>query len=106
MQTGTLVIAVLLLGVGTYAFRAAGPLLRNRFTLSDTLRRYMTIAATTLLFAVVLTAALTEDQAFAGWARPAGVAVGGVLAWRKVPFVLVVFAAAGTAAGLRLLGVD
>jgi hypothetical protein len=34
-----------------------------------------------------------------------GVLVGGALAWRKAPFVLVVVAAAATAAGLRLLGV-
>jgi hypothetical protein len=33
------------------------------------------------------------------------VLVGGVLALRKAPFVLVVVAAAATAAGLRLLGV-
>jgi hypothetical protein len=42
---------------------------------------------------------------FAGMARPAGVAVGAVLAWRRAPFVVVVFAAAAVAAGLRLLGV-
>jgi len=33
------------------------------------------------------------------------VLVGGVLAWRKAPFLVVVIAAAGTAAVLRLLGV-
>jgi hypothetical protein len=37
-------------------------------------------------------------------ARPAGVLVGLVLAWRRAPFLLVVVAAAVTAAGLRLLG--
>jgi hypothetical protein len=35
----------------------------------------------------------------------AGVFVGGVAAWRKVPFVLVVVLAAGTTAVLRLVGV-
>ncbi|MEU6990838.1 hypothetical protein ABZ953_09330, partial [Streptomyces sp. NPDC046465] len=30
--------------------------------------------------------ALTEGQDFAGWARPAGVLAGGVLAWRRAPF--------------------
>jgi hypothetical protein len=42
---------------------------------------------------------------FGGWALIAGVFVGGVAAWRKVPFVLVVVLAAGTTAVLRLVGV-
>ncbi|WP_132879804.1 AzlD domain-containing protein [Tamaricihabitans halophyticus] len=100
-----MIVAVLVLAAGTYGFRVAGPLLRDRLTLSDTAKRYMTVAATTLVFALVVTATFLEAGEFAGWARPAGVAVGGVLAWRKAPFVVVVVAAAATAAGLRLLGV-
>ena len=37
--------------------------------------------------------------------RPAGVLVGGVLAWRKAPFLVVVIAAAAITAVLRLVGV-
>jgi hypothetical protein len=48
---------------------------------------------------------LTEGGGFAGWARPAGVLVGGVLAWRRAPFPLVVLGAAGVTAGLRWVGV-
>ncbi|MGH2602887.1 MAG: AzlD domain-containing protein, partial [Dehalococcoidia bacterium] len=54
---------------------------------------------------LIATAALTDGARFAGWALPAGVAVGGVLAWRKAPFVVVVIAAALATALLRLLGV-
>ena len=61
-------------------------------------------AAVVLLPALVATASLPRDDGFAGSARPAGVLVGGVLAWRRAPFVVVVLAAATTAAGLRLLG--
>lgn len=100
-----LIGSILGLAAGTYGFRLAGPLLRERFTISARAERVLAGSAVVLLAAVVATSALTEDQAFAGWARPAGVAVAGVLAWRRVPFVLVVLAAAGTAAGLRLLGV-
>lgn len=100
-----LLIWIGVLAAGTFAFRIAGPLLRARFTLSERMERLMGTAAVVLLAALVATAALTEGHAFAGWARPAGVVVGGVLAWRKVPFVLVVLAAAGTAALLRLAGV-
>ena len=45
-----------------------------------------------------------EGSGFAGVARPAGVAVGALLAWRRAPFVVVVLAAAATAALLRLAG--
>jgi hypothetical protein len=55
--------------------------------------------------ALVATAALADGRSFAGIALPAGVLAGGVLAWRKAPFVLVVVAAALVAAGLRALGV-
>ncbi|WP_406164377.1 hypothetical protein OG806_28190 [Streptomyces sp. NBC_00882] len=48
---------------------------------------------------VTMILALTEGGGFAGWARPAGVLVGAVLAWRRAPFVVVVLGAAGATAG-------
>jgi hypothetical protein len=52
---------------------------------------------------LVAITALTEGHGFAGWSRPIGVAVGGVLAWRKAPLVVVLLAAAATDALLRLV---
>jgi hypothetical protein len=52
------------------------------------------------------TGALTQGHGFAGWARPAGVAVAGVLAARRAPFPVVVIAAGATTALLRLAGVS
>jgi branched chain amino acid efflux pump len=101
----TLVLATVVLGAGTFAFRFAGPVLRARVELSPRVEKLMTVSAIVLLTALVATAAFLDGHTFAGFARPAGVAVGGVLAWRKAPFVVVVVAAAGTAAALRLLGV-
>lgn len=97
--------AVVVLAAGTYLLRLAGLALRDRVTVPARVDRYLDLGATALLVALVATAALTADGGFAGWARPAGVAVGAVAAWRKVPFVLVVVLAAATTAGLRLLGV-
>jgi hypothetical protein len=68
-------------------------------------RRLLTTGAAVLLATLVATSALLQGHEFAGWARPAGVLVGGVLAWRRVPFGLVVLAAAATTALLRLAGV-
>jgi branched-subunit amino acid transport protein len=98
--------AVLALAGGTYLLRLAGLVLRDRVTVPARVERYLDLGATALLVALVATAALTEAGGFAGWARPAGVAVGAVLAWRRLPFVLVVVLAAATTAGLRVLGVS
>ncbi|QGK69626.1 AzlD domain-containing protein [Allosaccharopolyspora coralli] len=96
---------VLLLGLGTYALRLLGPLLKGRIRFSDEAERLMSVAAMVLLGAFVATSAVIEDGGFAGVARFAGVAVGGLLAWFRAPFVVVVVAAAGITAAVRALGV-
>jgi branched chain amino acid efflux pump len=98
-------LALLVLAGGTYAFRLAGPVLRNRLVLSSRVERLLADAAAVLLVALVATSTLTQGHHFAGWARPAGVLVAAVLVLRRAPFPVVVVAAAGTAALLRLLGV-
>ena len=97
-------LAIGILAAGTYAMRLAGPLLRSRITMSESVKRYLSLGAVALLAALIATAALIEDGGFAGVARPAGVVVGAVLAWRRLPFVVVVVSAAATAALLRLFG--
>ncbi len=97
--------ALLALAAGTYLLRLIGVLLRGRVAMPDRVQRYLDLGATALLVSLAATAALVQDGGFAGWARPAGVLVGVVLAWRKVPFVLVVVLAAASTAGLRWAGV-
>jgi branched-subunit amino acid transport protein len=101
-----LIAAILALAVGTYTIRLSGVLLRERLELSDSLQRLLPMAAAALLTALAATAALTDSGGFAGIARPAGVAAGALLAWRRAPFVVVVVGAAVTAALLRLAGVQ
>jgi branched-subunit amino acid transport protein len=110
------VVAILSLAAGTYAFRVAGPLLREwlarsmstqdgEVALPPRVSELMSTAATVLLVALITTSSLTDEGGFTGVALPVGVLTAGVLAWRKVPFVFVVIVAAGVAAGLRALGV-
>ncbi|AHH99971.1 AzlD domain-containing protein [Kutzneria viridogrisea] len=96
---------VLALALGTFGIRFAGPLLRERLHLSERVRTLMGMAATALLLALVAVNALVPHGGFGGWALAAGVTVGGVAAWRKLPFVVTVLLAAGVTAGFRLLGV-
>jgi branched-subunit amino acid transport protein len=97
------VIAVLVMAAGTYAFRVAGPLLRERIEVPERIRELLSTAALVLLVALVATASLMSGRHLAGVALPVGVLAGGVLAWRKAPFIVVVIVAAGCTAGLRLL---
>ena len=97
--------AVLTLAAGTYLLRLAGLVLRDRLRLPAPVERLVDLGATALLVALVATATLLDGAAFAGWARPAGVAVGALAAVLRAPFVLVVVLAAGTTAGLRAIGV-
>jgi branched-subunit amino acid transport protein len=99
------VAAVLALAVGTYAFRLVGPVLHGRVEIPARVQELASAGAVVLLVALLATGALTESGGFAGWARPAGVLMGGVLAWRRAPFAVVVLGAAGTTALLRAAGV-
>jgi branched-subunit amino acid transport protein len=96
--------AILLLAAGTFALRACGPVLHGRLEPSARVRRLLSVAAAVLLCALVATSALTTGHGFAGWARPAGVLAGGLLAVRRAPFLVSVLVAVATTATLRLLG--
>src|SRR5262249_59076726 len=98
-------LAIAALAAGTYAFRLAGPVFRHRIRVPDRLQRLLSVATAVLLTALVATAALTQGHGFAGWARPAGVLVGGALALRPAPFPVVVIAAAATTAVLRVCAI-
>ena len=96
--------ALLALAAGTHLLRLTGLLLRGRVSMPVRAQRYLDLSATALLVALAVTATVTQDGGFAGWARPVGVLVGVVPAWREVPFVLVVVLAAGSTAGLLWAG--
>ena len=107
MKDTTLVAAVMAtLAAGTWAVRLSGQVLRARISFPPRATRLLEAAAVLLLAALVATTALTQGHGFSGFARPAGVLVAGVLAWRKAPFLVVVLAAAAVTALLRLLGVS
>jgi uncharacterized membrane protein len=102
MPPDRLLSAVLLLAAGTVLLRLTGPLLHARTAITPQLQAVLTTGVAVLFTAVVATSTLLEGQQLAGPARPAGVAVAGLLAWKRAPFALVVLAAAATTAGLRL----
>lgn len=98
-------IVIVLLAAGTYAYRVAGPAFRRRVRLPGPLRRLLSAAAVVLLAALAATCTFDVANGFTGWARPAGVLVGLILAIRRAPFPIIVIAAALTTALLRVSGV-
>ena len=101
-----LTVPLIALVIGTFALRIAGPALRTRVTLSPRIDTLTTTAVAVIFVAIVATSTLLTDKNFAGFALPAGVAVAGILAWRKAPFVVIVIAAAATTATLRWFGLS
>ena len=103
--TLTILAALALLGAGTYLMRFSGAKLGNRLALSERAQNMLNDSATTLLFSVALASAFFEGEHFAGMARVTGVAVAVLLAWRKVPLIFVILAAAAVTSLLRFVGV-
>ncbi|MEV6771835.1 AzlD domain-containing protein [Nocardia sp. NPDC051030] len=103
-MTKALLLGAMALAVGTFAFRFAGPVLRKRMQISPRVVKLLEIASVVLLAALVVTTLVPSGNGKAGMALPAGVLVAAVLAWRRVPLLVVILSAAVTTAGLRFLG--
>ena len=67
-------------------------------------RALLDLAPVPLLAALILTQTLSTAGAYAVDARLPALGVAGVLVWRRAPFLVVVLAAAVTAALLRAAG--
>ncbi|WP_067468494.1 AzlD domain-containing protein [Nocardia amamiensis] len=101
-----LAAGIFALAVGTYAFRWAGPALRERVRIPARTVRLLEIGAVVLLTALVAVTTLPFGTGDLGFAMPAGVLVGGALAWKRQPILVVILAAASTTALVRLFGVS
>jgi hypothetical protein len=78
----------------------------SRLALSERSQALLSDAATVLLFSVALATTFYEGEHFAGMARVLGVAFAVFLAWRKMPLIVVIVAAAVVTALLRLAGIN
>lgn len=101
MTTATLVLIVL--AVGTYLLKAAGPLLLGGTReLPHWLDRLATLLPAPLLAALVVTSTFADGEELVLDARVVGVAVTAVALKLKAPFVVAVVLAAGATALTRL----
>ncbi len=99
-----IVLAVIVLAVGTYACKAAGPLFAAGRELSPTMQRLTDLLPAALLAALVATQTLATGSSLVLDARVVGVSVAAVAVWLRAPFAVVVLVGAGATALTRLLG--
>ena len=92
---------LLALGGVSYLLKAVGPVLSGGRELGPKLRRVLDLVAVPLLAALIVVQAVSTGRDLAVDARVPALGVAGVLVWRRAPFLVVVFAAAATAALLR-----
>lgn len=90
--------------VGCYLLKLAGFLVPERVLDHGPTRRAVELVPVALLAALVVVEAVASGRHYdIDWPRLAGFAVGALAVWRRAPFLVIVVAAAVTAALLRLI---
>jgi branched chain amino acid efflux pump len=95
--------AILALCAVSYALKALGPVFAGGRQLGPRVRRMLDLVAVPLLAALIMTQTLGDGHRLVIDARVPALAVAALLVWRRAPFLVVVLAAAVTAAALRAL---
>ncbi len=95
--------AVLGLGAAAYVLKALGPVLLGRRQLPAEVISVLEMMSIPLLAALVAVQTFGLGRSLVIDARVPAMAVAAVLVWRRAPFLVVVLAAAFTAAVVRLL---
>ena len=93
--------AILALAAGTYAMKAAGPVLLGGRALPPRLERVVDLLPAALLAALIAVQTFVTEGELTVDARAAGVAAAAVAAWRDAPFLVVVGVAMAVAAAVR-----
>ena len=96
---------LLVLAGAAYALKALGPVLAGGRELRPDLRGVLDLVALPLLAALVAVQTLDDGARVVLDARVPALAIAAVLVWRRAPFLVVVLAAAATAALLRAIAV-
>jgi branched-subunit amino acid transport protein len=93
--------AIIGLGAFAYVLKALGPVGLGDRTLDPRVDRVLQLLAVPLLAALVLVQTFATGSHLTLDARVPALCVAALLVWRQAPFLVVVLAAAGTAALLR-----
>ena len=97
-------LLIALVAAVTVVIKGVGPATMGDRELPPRLTGVVVLLAPALLAALVVTSALADGDRWHVGADTVGVAVGGLLLWRRAPVLVVVVAAAAVTALLRLTG--
>ncbi len=101
MSDATTVLVVL--AIGTYLLKAAGPLVLGDRTLPTRLRQTVDLLPAALLAALALVSTVGDGQSIVIDARLVGLLVAGLALLRRAPFVVVIVLASAATALTRAL---
>lgn len=95
--------AVILLAVGVYGQRVIGATAIDTTRFDPRWQRVLTALPLAIISAVIALQSVTSNRALTIDARAAGIAVAAICAWRRLPLLVTVLAAAATTAAVRAL---
>jgi branched-subunit amino acid transport protein AzlD len=97
-------LVLIVLAMGTYAFKAAGPLVVGDRRLPVRIQSLIDLLPAALLAALAIVATVGNGSSVVIDARLVGLVVAGVALWRRLPFVAVIVLASAATAIVRALG--
>ncbi len=101
MSDATVVLIVMALG--TYALKAAGPLVLGDRALPLRLQHVVGLLPAALLAALAIVSTVGDGRAIVIDARIVGLLVAGIALWRRLPFVVVIAVASAATALTRMI---
>lgn len=101
MSDAVVVLAVM--ATGTYALKAAGPLLLGGRRLPTSLQALVDLLPAALLASLAVVSTVGAGTSVVVDARLVGVVAAGLALWRRAPFVVVIVVASMATAAVRLL---
>ena len=101
MSDATVVLIVMT--VGTFALKSAGPLVLGARQLPVRLQTVVDLLPAALLAALAVVSTVGDGQAVVLDARLVGLVVAGLALWRRAPFVVVIVLASAATALVRLV---
>ncbi|MFT6289815.1 MAG: putative membrane protein [Ilumatobacter sp.] len=97
-------IVMVVLAIGTYLLKSAGPLLLGDRWLPSRLQSVVDLLPAALLASLVVVSTVAAGASIVIDARIVGVMVAGIALWRRAPFVVVIVLASAATATVRLVG--
>ncbi len=94
-------IVLVVLAVGTFALKSAGPMLLGARRLPARLQDVVDLLPAALLAALAIVSTLGDGRSVVLDARAIGLAVAGIALWRRAPFVVVIVLASAATAATR-----